>query len=461
MLIQSRIRFILILLCISSCILFISAQNNPSPIQIEFVDSSSQEGWSCDDFPCEDDIDGFLERIQVADGFTLSHIGQFPGQPMQITYGTDGRLFGTVLEKGTRRGAVYALNDDGTSERISPRFWSPNGIAFDDKGQLYVSSRVNPDSVGAIWRVVSDLSAFMIVDDLPCCYSIDNQPNGMVFGDDGLLYVGVGSTSDRGEPKDPTREQYATPLSFEASILKIDVRKGTIASVAEGIRNPYDLSFTSDGQMYATDNGLLTGQGDRILRVNDGDFYGFPYWRSRGCPECPPREGKDAQDDWLLLDDYTLPRGLVVYDGVQFPANMQDTLFVAFWNGGDHAQRIVWIDPNDAQLAGDDYVPQPFATGLIRPVDVTVAPDGSLVIADFVYGHIWRVSYLDGIESTSSSGLPSIITTITANTTPTAEDLPPVIATVVSNSENNIQPVPASPTANSMGFVFSTATPSN
>jgi len=24
---------------------------------------------------------------------------------------------------------------------------------------------------------------------------------------------------------------------------------------------------------------------------------------------------------------------------------------------------------------------------------VVVAPDGSLVIADFIYGHVWRVSY--------------------------------------------------------------------
>lgn len=459
MLIQSR--FIVSLLLVSSWLLLISAQNNPSPIQIQSTDRSPSEGWSCDDFPCEQDIDGFLSRIKVAEGFTLSHVGQFPGQPMQITYGADGRLYGTILEKGTRRGAVYALDDEGRLERISPRFWSPVGIAFNNEGQLYVSGRVNPDSVGAVWRVESDLSAEIVADGLPCCYSLDNQPNGMIFGDDGLLYLGVGSTSDRGEPSDPAHERYATPQPFEASILKIDIQTGDIESFAEGVRNPYDLTFTSDSQLYVTDNGLLSGQGDRLLQVNEGDNYGFPYWRSRGCPECPPREGRDAQDDWLLLDDYTLPRGLVAYDGTQFPANMLDTLLVAFWNGTLHKQGIVWIDPNDSQLDDDDYIPQPFVTGLIRPVDVTVAPDGSLVIADFIYGHVWRVSYTGDAETTQSSGLPPIIATIAANTDATSGELPPVIATVVSNAEANTQAIPATPTVNSMGFAFTTATPSN
>ena len=462
MLIPSRSRFLVTFLFVSSCIFVLSAQSNPLLTQIQPVDTTSAEGWSCDEFPCEDDIEGFLERIQVADKFTLSYVGQFPGQPMQIVYGADERLYGTILEKGTRRGSVYALYDDGTTERISPRFWSPNGIAFDDDGQLYVSGRLNPESGGAVWRVKSDLSVVVVADDLACCYSIDNQPNGMVFGDDGLLYLGVGSTSDRGESSDPDHEQYATPQPFEASILKINVDTGDVQTVAEGIRNPYDLAFTSDGQLYVTDNGLLTGQGDRILRVNEGDFYGFPYWRSRGCPECPPREGREAQDDWLLLSDYTLPRGLVVYDGSQFPANMLDTLLVAFWNGTEHTQRIAWIDPDDARLGEDDYIPQAFVTGLVRPVDLTVAPDGSLVIADYVYGHIWRISYGDGTQSTTtSSGLPSVITTITANTESTPQELPPVIATVAANAENQTQPIPATPTSNSMGFVFSTATPSS
>jgi hypothetical protein len=38
-------------------------------------------------------------------------------------------------------------------------------------------------------------------------------------------------------------------------------------------------------------------------------------------------------------------------------------------------------------------------TGLIRPVDVTLDPEGALVVADFIYGHIWRVRYTGNVEA--------------------------------------------------------------
>lgn len=441
-------------------LLFVSAQSNPLPVQIDPVDITSNEGWSCGDFPCEDDLEGFFDRIQVPEGFTLSYVGQFPGQPMQIAYDNNGRLHATVLEKGTRRGAVYQMNDDGSTQRVSPRFWSPVGIAFNENNRMYVTSRLNPDSNGVIWQVGSADFAGVVVENLPCCYSIDNQPNGLIFGDDGLLYVGIASLTDRGESQTPESQRFATPQPYEASILQIDLRAGVIQTYADGIRNPYDMAFMSDGRLFATDNGLLTGEGDRILQVNQGEFYGFPYWRLRGCSDCPAREGAEITDDWILLQNYTLPRGITVYDGEQFPANFVDTLFVAFWNGTDYAQRIVWIDPNNLTVNEEGrYIPQPFITGLIRPVDVTVAPDGSLVVADFIYGHIWQVSY--GEDGTQTSALPPVIQTVASDTEATEEALPPIIATVVSNEANNQQVAPSTPTADAGGLVFATATPSD
>jgi glucose/arabinose dehydrogenase len=52
---------------------------------------------------------------------------------------------------------------------------------------------------------------------------------------------------------------------------------------------------------------------------------------------------------------------------------------------------VIQVDPR--RVGEDNYTPQAFVTGLIRPIDVAVAPDGSLVVADYVYGHIWRVVY--------------------------------------------------------------------
>jgi glucose/arabinose dehydrogenase len=163
------------------------------------------------------------------------------------------------------------------------------------------------------------------------------------------------------------------------------------------LRNPFDVTFNSEGQFYATDQGMVTGIGDRLLAIEKGGHYGWPYYRTRGCEDCPSRPvEQEVLPDLFNFPPYSIPRGLVAYTGKQFPENLYNGLFVVLWNGSVHAQRIVLFTAlNIAQAAGSGQPPvgEPFVTGLIRPIDVTVAPDGSLMVADFIYGHIWRVSY--------------------------------------------------------------------
>jgi glucose/arabinose dehydrogenase len=319
--------------------------------------------------------------------------GRFPGQVMQIAVGSDERLYATVLENGTRNGAVYALLEGGEPVRYSGDFVSPLGLAFQPGTKdLYVSARLTLEQ-GGLWRVPSGGGTPQpILTDLPCCFmAIDNQPNGIVFGPDGYLYMGIGALTDHAEPPPGARQRNVDLLPFEASILRIQPHTRVIEVFAAGLRNPYDLTFTSDGQFYATDSGLLTGQGDRLLALNQGSHYGWPYWTGRGCEGCPPTPPRlDIAPDLYAFSPFTLPRGIVAYSGAQFPTNQFDALFVALWNGIEDGQRIVRIDPDEIS---EGYLPEPFVTGLIRPVDVAIAPDGALLVADYVYGHVWRVAY--------------------------------------------------------------------
>ncbi|MCU0496399.1 MAG: PQQ-dependent sugar dehydrogenase [Anaerolineae bacterium] len=364
---------------------------------------SATEGWSCIEFPCEDDIRGFLARIRVPEGYEVSHIGQFPAQPLQIAYGPDGRLYATAWIDGTQLGAIFVMDDQGRVERYHEKtFYSPVGLAFQPGTDvLYVSGRVTPEAGGGVWRITSEGRVESVIDDLPCCLDvIGNQPNGLIFGQDGYLYLGVGALTDRAEPADPRRQQFAELLPNEAAILRIQPHTGAVEVFANGIRNPYDLAIDATGRLYVTDNGILEGPGDRILQVRSGGHYGFPYWRNRGCVTCPLTNFSiDIQSDWLTLPNYTLPRGIVVYTGQQFPSSVFNQVFVAFWNGTPNSQRIVRIDPQTLPTDPEAlavYIPEPFMTGLIRPTDLTIAPDGSLVVADFIYGHVWQVRYIAG-----------------------------------------------------------------
>lgn len=356
--------------------------------------------WSCGDFPCADDFDGWASRIKVPPGFDFGLVGRFPGQVMQIAIGPlDGRVYATVLEQGTLVGAVYVMNADGSTERYSDTLSLPIGLAFQPGTDvLYVSARNADDSSGLLVRVESDGQTDTVIDDLPCCYlDIGNQPNGMVFGPDGWLYMGVGAVTDHAESSDPSSRPFDEVGPLEAGILRINPHSSDVERIAEGLRNPYDLAFAADGQIYATDQGLVTGPGDRIVRVVEGGYHGWPFYRVRGCADCPPTRGQlDVVPDMLMLPDYTLPAGITVYHGAMFPIDMDDTLLIALWNGTEWGQRIVWMDPNDPALSTEDYILQPFMSGLIRPSDVIVDQDGSVLVSDSVYGHIWRVTYGDG-----------------------------------------------------------------
>lgn len=354
-----------------------------APAPYRFPTLVPAEGWSCGDFPCADDIDGFLRRIQVPEGYRVEPLGRFPGQVMQLAYGPDGRLYAAVLENGTRRGSVYVMDEAGNTQIYSGRYHAPVGLAFAPNGTLYVSGRVTPDRDGGIWWVPpGGGEGRPLITNLPCCFSLDNQPNGMIFGPDGWLYLGVAARSDHGERGELQR--------LEASIVRVDPISGETDRYARGLRAPYDLAFDSTGRLFATDLGVLTGPGDRVVEIIEGGNYGWPFWRDRGCADCPALSGGRAiNGDLVTFEPFSLPRGLVAYQGEMFPPDQRDKLFIALWNGAPHAQRIVRIDPDRP-----DEPPQPFLTGLIRPVDVTVAPDGALVAADYIYGHVWRVVYI-------------------------------------------------------------------
>lgn len=268
---------------------------------------------------------------------------------------------------------------------------SPGGLVFRPGTDiLYLTGRT-ADGLGALWSLQPGDPPRLLRDDLPCCQSlIAGQPNGIAFGADGYLYLAAGATTDHGEAVPDNPLTFATPTPWEGAILRLPPDGSTVEVLGRGLRDPKDLAILADAQIYVTDIGLFTGPGDRLLRLERGGHHGWPYWRERGCADCAPLPPNvEPVPDWLPLPYDSGPRGLVAYYADHFPAEYFGNLFVSLWNAVEGGQRVIRVRllPNGLPLTSA------FITGLIRPIDVTVAPDGALIVADYIYGHLWRVRY--------------------------------------------------------------------
>jgi glucose/arabinose dehydrogenase len=207
-------------------------------------------------------------------------------------------------------------------------------------------------------------------------------PHAIVFGSDGMGYVGVGAKADHGEILGSNNER-AELHPYEAAILKFDPDTGAVTRFADGLRNPYGIGIDSQDNLYATDNGPDFGPPDEFHAIVPGGHHGYPYY---DCAVCFPKpEGLELIPTTFDFPPHSSPTGMVVYLAEQFP-NFYDNMFATLWSAFPEAQRLVHFGPNGT--GGTT-----FATGFAAPIDVAVGPDGSLYVADWATGIIFRISY--------------------------------------------------------------------
>ena len=147
---------------------------------------------------------------------------------------------------------------------------------------------------------------------------------------------------------------------------------------------------------------------DYITHVQEGGFYGWPWWYI-GAHQDPRHAGKhrDLKDKAIvpdvLLQPHNASLGLTFYDGAQFPAEYRGDIFAGehgSWNKSTRAgYEVIRVPLHQTGKAGGEY--EDFLTGFVldngdvwgRPVGVAVARDGALLVTDDTSGSIWRVSY--------------------------------------------------------------------
>ncbi|MGC2776973.1 MAG: sorbosone dehydrogenase family protein [Bradyrhizobium sp.] len=365
---------------------------------------------------------------RVADGFKIALFAEGLSGPRIIRTAPNGDIF--VAETRAGRVRVLRPSEDGSrvasSEIFADRLGHPFGIAFHpsaDPQWVYVASTERvmrfPYRSGAM---KASGPVEVVVPDLPGGYG--HSTRDVVFTrDDKRMLVSVGSAGNVGEALGEPAGGLAAwtnahPLGAawgaeidRAAVLAFDPDGKNQSLFATGIRNCVGLAIQpATGAPWCSTNER-DGLGDDLVpdyvtRVKEGGFYGWPWYYMGDNPdprhagERPDLKGKITIPD-VLLQAHSASLGLTFYDGSLFPPEYRGDAFAAehgSWNRSKRTgYKVIRIRLQDGVPTG---AYEDFVTGFVvndrevwgRPVGVTVARDGSLLISEDGNGTIWRVS---------------------------------------------------------------------
>jgi len=221
------------------------------------------------------------------------------------------------------------------------------------------------------------------------------------------MFVSIGSNSNVDDPDTNPGEKNA------ADILQFNPDGSGMRVYASGIRNAVGLAIQpKTGDLWCSTNER-DGLGDNVVpdyitHVQDGGFYGWPWWYMGGHQD-PRHKGKhpELKDKIItpdvLLQPHNASLELTFYDGKQFPTEYQGDIFASEHGSWNRSVRtgyeLIRVPSHQTGHASGEY--EDFMTGFVidnknvwgRPVGVAVASDGSLLVTDDGSNSIWRISY--------------------------------------------------------------------
>ena len=354
---------------------------------------------------------------QVPPGFKIELLAEGLNGPRQMRTAPNGDIF--VAETYAGRIRVLRLSEDGSklvkNEVYASGLDEPFGIAFfpaNNPQWVYVAN------TGRIVRfryangeLKAESKAETIVADLP--HGGGHSTRDVVFtSDDQRMLVSVGSASNDAEGLKGRLRAVFGYETRRANVLAFNPDGTNPKIFATGIRNCVGLAIhPTTGDVYCSTNER-DGFGDDLVpdyvtRVKEGAFYGWP-WFYIGSHEDPHHIGQrpDLKNQVtvpdVLIQAHSASLGLTFYTGNAFPTEYHGDGFAAehgSWNRSKRTgYKIIRIRMKDGVPTGE-Y--EDFVTGFVindsevwgRPVGVTVARDGALLISEDGSGTIWRITH--------------------------------------------------------------------
>jgi len=344
---------------------------------------------------------GFLPTVPK--GFHINIFAKDFKRPRLLTVAPNGDIF--LAETGANK--VVILRDPnhtgGAQEQIvfATGLTRPFGIAFHDD-YVYIGN------MSSLVRFKYDPKTSQRVGEAEKLLDLPgggHDTRNLAITPDGkhvLIAVGSGSNIDTGEP----------PMRAAVTICDLDGKNAR--QFATGLRNPVGLAIEPvTGTPWTTVNERdELGDDlppDYLTSLQDGGFYGWPYSYignnvdPRVKPQKPDLVARAIVPD-VLLGAHVAPLQFTFYNGKQFPASYYGGAFVAehgSWNRASRAgYQVAFVAFKNGKPSGD---PVPFLNGMVpdpegrlvygRPVGVTTAPDGALLVSDDGVGVIYRITY--------------------------------------------------------------------
>jgi glucose/arabinose dehydrogenase len=459
---------------------------------------------SCDDNDRDADppaVDQFI--VSLEEGFKIEKVVGNLTFPTSVTWDDEGKMYvaeagGGLSTEQLAPSRILMVEQDKTTEIANMTGQgvtaSVVGLVWHD-GKFFITHRAD-DLTGAVSSVTKEGTVTKIFDGIIDSQA-EHQINDIRIGPDGKMYVAVGLAGNAGvigpsvapyvmsspdvrpmpcqdivllgrnfktadfrttDTSDSVMTGAFMPFGTPStpgqvirgvskcggSILKFDPNNpADITTHAWGFRNLIGIAWSSDGQMYAAENGYdvrgsrpVNDDTDVSLRINEGVWYGIPDFSAGREPLTDPKfESPDSLQAAVFVSDdnpegknlgfvidhqasgLTPPDPSVVLARHEInsspsmidvaPASWGDMaghVFVAEW--GDLAPptnplrgkspalgyRIVRINPSSGEVtsfASNEGAGGPASqlnqegNGLERPFDVQFGPDGALYIVDY------------------------------------------------------------------------------
>jgi glucose/arabinose dehydrogenase len=345
-------------------------------------------------------------------GFKVELFASGLDNPRLMRTAPNGDIFVAETHAGDIR-VFRGITSDGKAEQsaiFASGLKNPYGIAFYPPGPnpqwVYIGSETE---LARFPYHNGDLKASGPPQHLADLPAEGHDTRAVNFSPDGKkLFVGVGSGSNVDDPDTHPEEKN------RADILWCDPNNCQLQVYASGIRNAggaLEINpktgelWCSVNERDALGDNLVP---DYITHVQEGGFYGWPWWYL-GPHQDPRHAGKhpELKDKAIvpdvLLQAHNASLQFTFYQGDKFPAEYKGDIFASEHGSWNKAVRVgyevIRIPLHGTGHATGEY--EDFVTGFVtpngdvwgRPVGMTEAPDGSLLVSDDGSNSIWRISY--------------------------------------------------------------------